>query len=71
MRIKLFSWLVIIISILAVAYLFFTIDLWAGQWKDLFFYLDDWRMWIVVFFIVWLIKKVVEWVLITEVRLLK
>ncbi|MEI7961169.1 MAG: hypothetical protein WCI04_02435 [archaeon] len=65
------SWLIIIISILLVAAISFSIDLWAGEWKDLFFYLDDWRMWIVIFVTIWVVKKILEWALKTEVRVLK
>lgn len=68
---KLANWIVIIISILIVAAIIFSINLWAREWKDLFFYLDDWRMWVILIVIVYLIKKILEKLLIAEVRLLK
>ena len=68
---KLASWIVIIVSILAVAWLSISIDSWAGEWKSLFFYLDDWKMWVIVIVIVWLIKSLAEWFLKMEVRVLK
>lgn len=65
------SWLIIIITILLVAALSFSLDRWASGWQGLFFYLDDWRMWIVVAIAVWVIKKIFDWVWRAEVRMLK
>ena len=65
------SWLIIIITLLGVAALTISIDKWAGEWKDLFFYLDNWWMWVVVFAAVWVVKKLLEWFLKAEVRVLK
>ena len=65
------SWFIIIITLLIVAALSFSIDLWAREWKDLFFYLDDWRMWIIIFVGILVIKKILEWALKAEVRVLK
>jgi len=68
---KLISWTIIILSILLVAALFFSIDLWAGEWKDLFFYLEDWRMWVIIFVFVYLVKEIIQRLLIAEVKVLK
>lgn len=68
---KLGSWMIIIITLLAVAAISFSIDLWANEWKDLFFYLDNWWMWIIIFIAVYVVKKILEWVLRAEVRVLR
>lgn len=65
------SWVMIIITILVVAVVTIKIDAWATEWKDLFFYLDKWELWIAVVVAVWVVKKIIDWTWRAEVRLLK
>ena len=65
------GWGILIITILVVAALSFYLDLWAGEWKNQFFYLDNWWMWVVVVAAVWVIKKIFDWTWKAELRLLK
>jgi len=68
---KLTSWMLIIVTIIAVAALTIRIDSWATEWKDLFFYLDRWELWVAVIVAVWVLKQIIDWVWRAEVRLLK
>lgn len=65
------GWAIIIITIIVVAILTNMIDSWAKGWQNLFFYVDDWKMWVVIAFAVWLAKKFIDWTWKAEVRLLK
>jgi uncharacterized membrane protein YcjF (UPF0283 family) len=44
MKIKPFSWITIIILLSATLWLLFNIELWAKEWRDMFFYQDNWIM---------------------------
>ncbi|MCX6803621.1 MAG: hypothetical protein NTY48_03550 [Candidatus Diapherotrites archaeon] len=68
---KLKGWIILAISILIVAAATIVIDKWASEWKNLFFYMDDWRMWIILFVFIYLVKKILEKLLIVEARILK
>ena len=68
---KLTSWILIIITILAVAAVTIRIDAWAKEWNDLFFYFDKWEFWIAVVVAVWVVKQIIDWAWKAEVRLLK
>jgi hypothetical protein len=71
MHFKPFSWLVIIITFIAVVWVLFSFEIWASEWKDLFAYLDRWEMWVGLLVAAYVLKKIVSWVLVTEIRLLK
>jgi hypothetical protein len=68
---KLTSWIVIIITILVVAALTVRVDAWATEWKDIFFYIDRWELWVVVVIAAWVAKEIITWAWKAEVRLLK
>ncbi len=71
MRFKPFSWLVIIITFIAIIWVLFSFEIWADEWKKLFFYLDRWEMWVGLLIAAYILKKIVSWILVTEIRMLK
>ena len=55
-------------SLLLVAYFTFQLDLWAGDFKNLFYYLGDWKSWFALAALLYAIKGIVQWLLLAEVR---
>ena len=54
-----------------VVWVLFSIDLWAGEWKDLFFYQDNWLFYIFLIIMVMAVGLIIKKLLIVEYRLLK
>ena len=61
--------LLIGVSLLIVAYLLFSLEVWAGDFKNLFFYLNDWRSWIAVAALIYAAQGIIKWLLMEEVKL--
>lgn len=59
--------LLIGITIIIAAYFLFTIDIWAGQYKNLFAYMNDWRSWIMLGALVYSVEGIIKWLLNEEV----
>ena len=68
---KLLNLVILIISILVVAWMLFSLDRWADPWKAMFSYMDNWMMWVVVGVIVFAVGGIIKWTLQAEVKLLK
>jgi hypothetical protein len=68
---KLIKWTVILISFFIVLWALWNLERWAGEWKDLFFYLDDWTMYVLVALIVIVLGALIKKLFITEVKVLK
>ncbi|MFA6399978.1 MAG: hypothetical protein WCW44_06485, partial [archaeon] len=60
---KYLKWTIIILSIILVAAIIFNLERWAGDWKDLFFYQDNWIMYIFVFAMVFALSGIIKWIL--------
>lgn len=68
---KIINWIVIIASILIVAGILFSLERWAGEWKNLFFYQDNWIMLLFLIIMVFAISGIIKWFLKAEVKILK
>lgn len=65
------SWIIFIASIIIVCAILIPLSFWFDEWKDRFFYLDDWRMWAALFIGFMIIRSIYAWALKTELRVLK
>jgi hypothetical protein len=65
------KWLIVIITLAVIVSILFNLELWAGEWKDLFFYMDNWLLWIGLIIFVIVAKKIATWILQTEIRVMK
>lgn len=66
---KTIKWIIVIITFIVIVWALFGLELWAGEWKDLFFYMDNWLLWIGLFIFVMVAKKIASWVIIAETKL--
>ena len=62
-------WILIGITILIVGALTFAVETWAKDFKDLFFYMNDWTSWIFVGLFVAALTGIFKWILDTEVAI--
>ncbi|HNV01180.1 MAG TPA: hypothetical protein PKK60_02010 [archaeon] len=65
---KLRNLLILILSFCFLAYIVVTLHFWAMEYKDLFFYLNDWTSWIFAFILVMAITGVLKWIFKWELR---
>ncbi len=65
------KWILILITFIILAWALFGLELWAKEWKDLFFYMDNWLLFVGLLIFVMIAKKIAEIVLKAEVRTLK
>jgi len=56
------------ISLLAVVYFTFQLDIWSGSFKNMFFYLSDWRSWIALVALIYAVEGIFKWLLMAEVK---
>jgi len=68
---KTIKWIIILITFIVLVWALFSLELWATEWKDLFFYMDNWLLYVGLFIFIIVAKKIGTWVLTTEVRTLK
>jgi hypothetical protein len=68
---KTIKWIIILLTFIVIIWVLFGLELWAGEWKDLFFYMDNWLLFVGLFIFVMVAKKIATWVLQTEIRTLK
>ena len=71
MKNKLLNWAILLITFIIVAWLLFNIDLWAGDWKSLFFYQDNWIMYVYLAIMVTIIGAIIKKIFVIEVKALK
>jgi hypothetical protein len=65
------KWIIISASILFVAFVIILLENRFAEQKDIFFYLNDWTSWVMLFLLLVAIKGIIEWVLKWEIRTLK
>jgi len=65
------KWIIILITFIAILWVLFGLELWAREWRDLFFYMDNWLLFVGLFIFVMVAKKIGSWVLQTEMKTLK
>ncbi len=68
---RLTGWIIFLISLAIVAWIIIMLNAWASEWRNLFFYLDDWRMYAVVFVLIYVINYFLRKFLLLETRILK
>lgn len=68
---KLTKWILILATFAIIIWLLFGLELWSKEWKDLFFYMDNWTLFIAIIIFVLVAKKIASWVLTTEIKVLK
>jgi hypothetical protein len=57
---KLVNWAILIVTFLAVIWVLFQIELWAHDWKDLFFYQDNWLMYVFLLIMVLAVGMIIK-----------
>jgi hypothetical protein len=65
---KLINIAIILISFAFLAYIIIAFHFWAMEYKDLFFYLDDYTSWIFAFILVASITGILKWLFKWELR---
>jgi len=68
---KLINWTIILISLVLVLWFLWGLERWAGEWKDLFFYQDNWGFYIFLFIMTIVIGTIIKKIFAREVILLK
>ena len=68
---KTIKWIIILITFIAVLWVLFGFEIWAAEWKDLFFYMDNWLLYVGLFIFIMLAKKIGSMVITTEMKMLK
>ena len=46
---KITKWALIIVTFAIIIWLLFNLEIWAREWKDLFFYQDNWILFVALF----------------------
>ncbi|HPM85741.1 MAG: hypothetical protein PHY04_02215 [Candidatus ainarchaeum sp.] len=68
---KITKWIIILITFGVIIWLLFGLEIWAKEWKDLFFYYDNWILFIGLIIFAIIAKKIASWVLTTELKVIK
>ncbi|MFA5931445.1 MAG: hypothetical protein WC821_03985 [archaeon] len=68
---KLAKLLLFLASGVIVVWILFSIDLWAGEWKDLFFYQDNWLFYIFLAVMALIVGMIIKKLFVIEYKLLK
>jgi len=68
---RLIRWMIILISFAIVLWALWGIERWAGEWKDLFFYQDNWLMYIFLFALALIVGTIIKKFFAREVIVLK
>jgi len=63
--------ILIIGTLIFVAWITFSFQIWAGEYKDLFFYLNDWKSWVMLTVFIFALGGIFKWLLMEEVKLTK
>ena len=68
---KTIKWIIILLTFIVILWILFGFEIWAAEWKDLFFYMDNWLLFIGLFIFIILAKKIGSMVITTEMKILK
>ena len=68
---KTIKWIIILGTFIVILWILFGFELWAHEWKDLFFYMDNWLLFVGLFIFIMLAKKIGSMVITTEMKMLK
>jgi len=68
---KLINLVLLLVSVLIVLFVLFNIELWASEWKDLFFYQDNWLMYLFVFIMVIAVGLIIKKLYVIEFKIFK
>ncbi|MGI6589863.1 MAG: hypothetical protein ACOX1V_04355 [Candidatus Iainarchaeum sp.] len=68
---KITKWALIIVTFAIIIWLLFNLEIWAREWKDLFFYQDNWILFVALFVFLVVAKKIASWVLVTQLKVMK
>jgi len=63
------KWIIVLVTFIVIIWALFGLELWAGEWKDFFFYMDNWLLWVGLFIFVMVAKKIASWVIVAETKL--
>ena len=65
------KWIIILITFIIILWALFAFEIWAAEWKDLFFYMDNWLLFVGLFIFLMIAKKIGSWAITTEMKVLK
>ena len=65
------KWIIILITFILVLWALFAFEIWAHEWKDLFFYTDNWLLFVGLFIFIMIAKKIGGMVITAEMRAFK
>ena len=71
MKLKLLNIIVLLATLLIVLWALFNLELWAKEWKDLFFYQDNWLMFGFVLVMVFAVGMIIKKLFVAEYKMLK
>jgi len=68
---KIINFALLIASFIAVLWILFSIDLWSGEWKNLFFYQDNWIMFLFLLIMAFVVGAIIKKIFVIEFKALK
>ncbi len=68
---KINKWIIILITFIVIVWALFSLELWAHEWKDFFFYMDNWLLFAGLFIFLMIAKKIASWAITTEMKVFK
>jgi len=68
---KLINWALLLASVLVVLFVLFNFEIWAAGWKDLFFYQDNWLMYLFLTIMVIAIGLIIKKLYVIEFKIFK
>jgi len=61
-------WILILATVLIALYFLFQLEIWGAEYKDLFFYLGDWKSYIAAFALIVSVGMILKWFVKWEIR---
>ncbi|MFA5125371.1 MAG: hypothetical protein WC462_00005 [archaeon] len=68
---KIINFILIVVSLITVLWLLFNIELWSHDWKALFFYQDNWVMFLFLLIIAFAVGMIIKKIFVIEFKALK
>ena len=61
-------WILLSITIVIALYFLFQLEIWGAEYKDIFFYLNDWNSYIAAFALILSVSMILKWFVKWEIR---
>lgn len=68
---KIINFAILIASFIGVLWILFNIDLWSSEWKNLFFYQDNWVMFLFLLIMAFVVGMIIKKIFVIEFKALK